>query len=169
MATDMRFIKEATTSTSVTDLSITDCFDSRFRSYYVSIIDLDMSVQDYFHIRVINASGVDSGTNYENANHQLKANTTYSQQGYTGTDTYWRNIAFVYGAVQKIGMGIWIYNPNATNSFTHMKYQNVYDINNLYGNKGIGYHKVNEQITGLNFKPNTGTIDSLTVKVFGIL
>lgn len=51
-----------------------------------------------------------------------------------------------------------------------MKYQNVYDtIGNLWGNKGIGYHKVNEQITGLNFKSNTGTIDSLTVKVFGIL
>jgi len=168
MANDMRFIKEATTSTSVSDLSITDCFDSSFRSYYVSIIDLAMSVGDYFHIRVINSSGVDSATNYENANHQLKANTTYSQQGYTGTDTYWRNVLYVSSASQKIGMGLWVYNPNDTNSFTHIKYQNAYDISNLYGNKGIGYHKVNEQITGLNFISNTGTIDSLTVKVFGI-
>jgi len=167
MATDMRFIKEVSTSTSVTDLSITDCFDNRFRNYYFSVIDCAMSVGDYMHIRIINSSGVDTGANYENASRRHASTGGFANFNYT-TDTYWKNISYISSASQKNAMGLWIYEPNDTSSFTHMKLQNVYDISNLYGNKGAGYHKVSEQITGLNFLANSGTIDNMTIKVFGI-
>ena len=63
MAGSLEFIKSAS-GTSVSTLSLTDCFSNNYSMYQLIINKLDVSATSYFRIRFIDSGGVISTNNY---------------------------------------------------------------------------------------------------------
>ena len=168
MATNLEFIKSAS-GTSVSSLSVTDCFSDKYDVYYVSMTKLDKSTEEWTNIRVVNASGVASGSNYDNARLQLSSYTTFGEHRVTG-QTSWTNIAFQStGTAEGVGFGMYIFNPSDSSSYTFMTHQasSYYSSQGMVGTKGIGVHKVAEAITGVNIL-SSNNFDNITINVYGV-
>ena len=168
MATNLEFIKSAS-GTSVSSLSVTDCFSDKYDVYFVSISKMDNSVASYTNgIRVINTSGVDTGSNYVVASLELRANLAFQtrqRNPYSQIDYVWYSNTT---ASQNIGHTFYVYNPFDSSSYTFFTSQN----SGMNGSNGVGFksiasHNVAEQITGLNFQ-SAGTWNTLDVSVYGV-
>ena len=168
MAGNLEFIKSAS-GTSVSSLSVTDCFSANYDVYYVSMTKLDKSTEEWTNVRLVNASGVASGSNYDNARLQLSSYTIFGEHRVTG-QTSWTNITFQsIGTADGVGFGMYIFNPSDSSSYTFMKHQasSFYSSQGMVGTKGIGVYKVAEAITGVNIL-SSNNFDNITINVFGV-
>jgi len=169
MAGNLEFIKSAS-GTSVSTLSVTDCFSDKYDVYMVSISKLDQSAQNYIEARVIDSGGVDSTTNYDYASLELGAGTAFAEKRNTGQTAWATSISYQNtGADDGVGITMYIFNPYDSSSYTFVKSQSsAYYSSGGLGYKMIGVHKVAEQITGINFFPRSGTLDNMTINVYGV-
>ena len=168
MAGSLEFIKSAS-GTSVTNLSVTDCFSADYEVYYVSMTKLDKSTEEWTNVKLVNASGVTSGSNYDNARLQVSSYTTFGEHRVTG-QTSWTNITFQsIGTADGVGFGMYIFNPSDSSSYTFMKHQasSFYSSQGMVGTKGIGVYKVAEAITGVNIL-SSNNFDNITINVYGV-
>ena len=174
MAGSLEFIKSSTGS-DVASVSVTDCFSDKYDVYKIII-------NKWKYVGTSNAGGmrfIDSGgsvisdSEYYHADLQMRNYAGYQDlkeaSGGTsilcGMDTSNQN-----GASLSTGFVSYVYNPADSSSFTFVNFQDVsmYDTNAILAYKGIGLHKVAEQLTGINFiNRGTGNI-SATIKVFGV-
>jgi len=168
MATNLQFIKSAS-GTSVSSLSVTDCFSDKYDVYMVSITKLDQSAQNYIQARFIDSGGVDSTANYDFASLIMESATSFTESRNTGQTSFASSISFQgTGADNGVGVTMYVFNPNDSSSFTFMKSQSSAYYTHSIGTKMIGVHKVAEQITGINFFPASGTLDNMTINVYGV-
>ena len=168
MATNLEFIKSAS-GTSVSSLSVTDCFSDKYNVYKVSITKAKNSANNYHYARFIDSGGVDASANYDSAGMSLRSFTTFGQMRFTNQDKI-NNIAY-QGPDQDMGTGItfYVFNPYDSSSYTFgLAQTSGYYSSGLFGVKHISVHKVAEQITGINFFPASGTYDNITINVFGV-
>jgi len=169
MAGSLEFIKSASGS-GVSSLSVTDCFSDKYDVYMVSITKLDLSVQNYIEARVIDSGGVDSTSNYDFASLELVANTSFAEKRNTGQTGWATSISYQNtGADDGVGITMYVFNPYDSSSFTFVKsHSSAYYSGGGLGYQMIGVHKVAEQITGINFFPRSGTLDNMTINVYGV-
>ena len=169
MAGSLEFIKSATGS-SVSSLSVTDCFSDTYDVYMISISKLDQTATDYIEARVIDSGGVDSTSNYNFASLEMLAGAGFTQKRNTGQTGFATSISYQgSGADDAVGITMYVFNPNDSSSFTFVKsHSSAYYSGGGIGFKMIGVHKVAEQITGINFFPRSGTLDNMTINVYGV-
>ena len=171
MATNLQFIKSASGS-GINSFSVTDCFSDKYDVYYVSVTKVDIAQAYYNRVRLINASGIDTGSNYDYAALQLTSYQNFSQVRST-TATFW-----LYSSWQSAnasdgqGLGMYIFNPYDSSSYTFMTHQasGFNSGSGMLGFKGIGVHHTAEQITGIEFNTPTSAYnyDNITVNIFGV-
>ena len=163
---NLEFIKSAS-GTSVSSLSVTDCFSASYDVYYVSVTDLNPDATNYQYARFIDSGGVDSTTNYDSASLALRNWTTFAELrsvnqtsiqyiSYRGTDT------------NGTGIGMYVFNPYSS-SYTFTTAQSSTQLGaGTFGVKHISVHKVAEEITGINFFPASGTYNNISINVYGV-
>ena len=169
MATNLEFIKSAS-GTSVSSLSVTDCFSADYDVYYVSISKADLSLSAYHYARFIDSGGVDSTANYDSAGQSIRSYAVFGEMRFTG-QTYINNIAYQSANTSDgNSLSFFVFNPYDSSSYTFALGQasNFNAGSGLFGVKHISVHKVAEQITGINFFPSSGTYDNITINVYGV-
>ena len=171
MATNLEFIKSASGS-SVSSLSVTDCFSDKYDVYFVSISKMDNSVASYTNgIRVINTSGVDTGSNYYVASLELRANLAFQtrqRNPYSQIDYVWYSNTT---ARQKIGHTFYVYNPFDSSSYTFFTAQSSFmDVAGTYmeGYKTVSVLKSAEQCNGIQLNAGVGQLDNITVNIIRV-
>ena len=164
---NLEFIKSATGS-SVSSLSVTDCFSADYDVYYINFVDLDTSITENLIARFIDSGGsVISDSEYDYATLLMRSYSAFGEEKATGT-TF---IGYFSYDEQNAGTGtsMYVYNPNDSSSYTFSMWQNSSGSSvGMLGRKGISVHKSAEQITGINFLPASGTLTKLTVNVYGL-
>ena len=170
MATNLEFIKSASGS-SVNTLDIDDCFSDKYDVYKLVIAKLALATAGYQRLRVIDSGGVDSTANYDGAFLEMISGSAFVEGRSTGSTEI---SYFGYGGSASSNLGgnvLYVYNPYDSSSYTFFQWQSTqYENTNNWGRgtKGIGVHKVAEQITGINMFPQTGNYDNITINVYGL-
>ena len=173
MATNLQFIKSASGS-SVSSLSVTDCFTDKYDVYMVSISKLDQSAQNYLTARFIDSGGsVISNAEYDRASLIMEANVTFTENRATGQTSFNSSISFQgTGADDGVGITMYVFNPNDSSSFTFYTVQSSFIVlggTTLEGYKKIGVLKLAQQLSGIKFAcGNSGTYDNITVNIYGV-
>jgi len=170
---NLEFIKSAS-GTSVTTLDITDCFSDKYDVYYCTVTNIDLSSSGGYgvNIRLIDSLGsVISASEYSYPSLQLKSYMAFAE-GKNATASFILTFsALTGGSAIGAGHSFYIINPNDSSSYTFGLQQGsqFYETAGLLGTKGIGVHKVAEQITGLNIFNDGGiNFDNINIKVFGV-
>ena len=169
MAGSLEFVKTVT-GTSISEFSITDCFSADYDVYKIYVVDYEQSHTTYPYLRFINASGVDSSSNYDYAGLQLWANTTFGQNKNTNQNAMYDVIGYSNANEPQGGISLDIFNPFDSGSYTFMKCQSA---TNSYqpavGVKSIGVQKVAQEVTGFALGFGGGyTWTNITVNVYGV-
>ena len=170
MATNLEFIKSAS-GTSVSSLSVTDCFSANYDVYQIVITELDMSTTSATRLRVLDSGGSPITTGvYDDANLLVISNNTFLEERDTNI-TYVDN--FAYGTNSNLGSNanIMVYNPHSSSSYTFFSYQASQwqdPASNLVGRKSIAFVQDANTHTGFQIIVNTGTIDSIKLSVYGV-
>ena len=168
---NLEFIKSET-GTSVTSLSVTDCFSADYDVYQVLISKLNglqasggRVVQTRF---IDNVGSVISATEYDYATLNMRSYDVFEQFRATNATDFLYTIRYE-AADTEGGVSMNIYNPNDSSSYTFANWQSAGTgtSNRLLGYKSIGVHKSAEQITGIHFFASADSFD-LTVKVYGV-
>jgi len=170
MAGSLEFIKSGSGS-SVSDLSITDCFSSSYDVYKVVINNIEFGAGADMKYRLINASGVVSSANYDSAVLLQRSYGAFSDNR-TENGTEFRSIGF-YDPSGGIGTGkggatvIYIYNPFGS-VYTFVTWQNA-GLSSIGTpvRRGIGMLTVSESHTGINFN-SSETILGVNASVYGV-
>jgi hypothetical protein len=170
MATNLEFIKSAS-GTSVSSLSVTDCFSDKYDVYAVNISVSGLSTgQGWTKLRFLDSVGTEiNQTEYDYASLGLLSYSTFIEEKNTSV-TYIDRIHHI--STVSTGANTWInvYNPYDSSSYTFTTSQSNGNVStpNLVGNKAIGVHKSAEQISGLIFYPNSGTFNNIDISVYGV-
>jgi len=169
MATNLQFIKSAS-GTSVSSLSVTDCFSADYDVYQVLIAKLDSTAGAYAYLRFLDSGGsVISATEYDWAEMDLTAYAGFAENRVTGGSESLLGFAGGTGTADMGGFLTTVYNPNDSSSYTFYNGQSAIKASSgLAGAKYIGVHKSAEQITGINIFPSSGTWDNITINIYGV-
>ena len=169
MATNLQFIKSAS-GTSVSSLSVTDCFSADYDVYFVEVAKSLNSVEANLDIRFIDSGGsIIADSEYDYATLQLNSNTSFGERRSTGNTKISRLVVFGGDEQKTGGTGYaYVYNPYDSSSYTFTQgaSQSIQGTT-FVGDKQIGVHKSAEQITGIAIIPSGGTT-TLIINVYGV-
>ena len=168
MAGNLEFIKSAS-GTSVSSLSVTDCFSDKYDVYQISLVDAQLTTGAANYVLEFLDSGGTPITSlvYERAFLILRAYNTFIETRGTGLGNY----TFGYvNASESNGFEMFVYNPYSSSDYTFLNYQHSSFVvgNGNYGNKGIGVMKSAETVTGIKLAGTSGTFSSIAVSVYGV-
>ena len=165
MAGSLEFVKSASGST-VSSLSVTDCFSADYDIYQVTITTLQTSTAANIDVRFIDTGGVVSTSTYDEAILILPSNTGFSEIRNTG-QTSIGGVSYGGGASTGASINMMVFNPNDSSSYTFLTDQSNAWTGVLQAYKGIGVEKTTQTITGINFFPSSGTI-TMEILVYGV-
>ena len=176
MAGSLEFIKSAS-GTSVSSLSVTDCFSANYDVYKIvghtaEYLPVDATDAIDLRIQFIDSGGsIISDSEYDTARLTMKAEASFDSDRQT-------NIAYMYGSVlvgnyQNGGAVLYVFNPTNSSSYTFMLGQGAsgYETsaNKFRSAKQIGVLKQTSSITGINFvSPSASNDFKADIKVFGL-
>ena len=168
MATNLEFIKSAS-GTSVSSLSVTDCFSADYDVYAFFIVKQDTTADGDTHLRFIDSGGsVITASEYDTAQLSLGSYATFGEGRATNADRIYNVHQGQAVSAENGGSINYIYNPNDSSSYTFLQAQSGSTVGGtLYGGKGISVHKSAETIRGINFH-TTAYWGSGTVSVYGV-
>ena len=168
---NLEFIKSAN-GTSVSSLSVTDCFSASYDVYYIDIVKANAPTTDtQLQVRLINSGGVVSTSNYDEATLQMQSDTAFVEKRNTNTTRLAEILELDASLDTGTGFSMYVFNPYDSSSYTFTKHQSGSwsGTPNLYGYKGIGVYKVAEQITGIHFLAGvTQNLTELIINVYGV-
>ena len=169
MATNLEFIKSAS-GTSVSSLSVTDCFSDKYDVYAVTISKIDVSATGSARFRFLDSGGSEiSASEYDTANLRFRTNAGYEELRYTGQTYIQYTFSTNDNSAYAGGQIMYVFNPNDSSSYTFVQYQSAsYATDTYLGFKSIGVHKSAEQITGLQIRVDSGTIERLSASIYGV-
>jgi len=168
---NLEFIKSAS-GTSVSSLSVTDCFSAKYDVYFFSFYNVQNSISANHNFRLIDSGGTPiSASEYDWAILQFAAGGDTNVYNYTATNTS-SNTSWSFVSrkdTDATGQGVtgYFFNPNDSSSYTFFKSQASFISTNHTMRKMIGVHKVAEQITGFQIFPDSGTL-TLDISVYGV-
>ena len=166
----LRLINETTTTGTVSTLNITDVFSADFDIYKIVINDLDVTANPYIYLKFINSSGSVIASGYDRAALLMYSWTTFGESRSTSTDKIILGWANGSDTSDNIGVVAYIFNPFSSSSYSFtMSQASGFDAGNGNGNtKSIGVLKNTASMTGFQCCLNTGSIEQLTVKTYGL-
>jgi hypothetical protein len=170
MAGSLEFIKSAS-GTSVSSLSVTDCFSDKYDVYMIQLKEFDTTATASSLFRFLDSGGTEvSSALYDFANLTIRAGNTFLEEKGTSQSTI---ANFSYATTTNNGMGntIMVFNPYDSSSYSFLAYQTAHwqQINNyMEGRKSIAVLKQSAIHSGFKIYPNTGTLDKITVSVYGV-
>tara|TARA_R100000664_G_scaffold957_1_gene2641 strand:- start:394 stop:906 length:513 start_codon:yes stop_codon:yes gene_type:complete len=169
MASNLQFIKSASGS-SVSSLSVTDCFSANYDVYEIVIRNFQSSGNVDGNFRFLNSSNAEiTSSDYDFARLNLKSYTSFSdgrQTGQTSLQTGMFTVTSSDGTGEQI---ITVFNAFDSSSFSFLLIQGagIRVGSGLDGYKNIGILKSAQQCKGFSILPDSGTI-SLQVSVYGV-
>ena len=171
MATNLQFIKNVSSSASVTSVDITDCFSANYDVYMLSFADIDINGagDENIDIRLLDSGGsAISASEYDSAGLVLRYNTGFSEISETSATQFTYGAGYVKDSdIGAGGLIAYIYNPYDSSSYTFLQHQQANTANHS-GQKYIGVHKSAEQITGIQIRVDSGTIERLGASIYGV-
>jgi len=171
MATNLEFIKSATSTSATSSLQVTDCFSDKYDVYKVILELGSVTSEASIGTRLIDSGGVDSTANYDVAILQMKSTSSFSESSTTG-NTRWDSVLYTEGTVGGFHI-MYVFNPYDSSSYTFCEFQKnshylASSTSTMYGGKGIGVHKVAEQITGISAYQASTRLENATLAVYGV-
>jgi hypothetical protein len=163
---NLRLINE-TTASSVSSVDITDVFSADFDIYKITL-NSRKTASGTLKIRMINSSGsIISSSNYDYAQADMYANTTFGETRSTNNNYYRTLIADDYFSTV-----LYIFNPNNALSYSfflsqQIGYYNAAGIPTLTS-KQIGVLKQTASMSGIHFVSDTGTLTDFNCKIYGL-
>ncbi len=172
MATNLEFIKNVKSNSSVTSFDVTDVFTAKYDVYKVVTTITTDSDNLEVPMRLLDTSGTNvGGSDYENAFLELRSSTTFGEGRVTGDTEIIRVMRTGAGSQSAGNNVIYFYNPFDSSSFTFLQYQASLwadDTPQLVGQKGISVHKSAESIGGFRYFVSSNNITSHNVSVYGV-
>jgi hypothetical protein len=166
---NLEFIKSAS-GTSVSSLSITDCFSDKYDVYVLSIAKEHSDTDGSIRLKFIDSGGSTiSDLEYDSCLLNMGASYGFLENRYTGLG--YINRAGVSGntIAESTGNITYIYNPYNSSSYTFTQMQDAGVVAlGFFGGKGIGVHKSAEQLTGLVLEDSSGTFGFIEASVYGV-
>lgn len=170
MVGSLEFIKSAS-GTSVSSLSVTDCFSDKYDVYKIVIDTYEAATAQELAIRLLDSGGsVISASNYDSATEILRSYNTF-QEVRTTNQSMIQYLGWNSATTVGFGLTLYVFNPFDSSSYTFFKNQTSSFVN---GSGGIGYkaiavHKSAEQTTGINLFGASGhNLDDIAVSVYGV-
>jgi len=165
MSTILELI-DTKTATSVSNVSITNCFSADYDAYKVILDTIDFASGD-LKFRLINASGVVSSSHYDDAVSLMRSYGVFGENQTVG-GTEFGSIGFSDLSNKGGATVIDIYNPFSSSLYTAANWQNagVSSIGTPV-RKGLGLLRVAESHTGINFL-SSATILNVRARVYGV-
>ena len=170
MAGNLEFIKSAS-GTSVSSLSVTDCFSADYDVYEVYITSLDQSATAGVYISLLDSVGSEiTSASYDNAFLLMYSTTSFLEGRYTGQTSF---LGFSYNTTsyeQSIGFKMVVFNPYNSSSYSFIKaHTSLYRAGlGTIGYKSIGVLKSAETCTGIKVFGDTGSYDDIQLSVYGV-
>ncbi len=172
MATNLQFIKSAQSLSTVSSISVTDCFNANYDVYEVYITKIDTTNLDWIQWTYLDSGGSEvTSSLYDEAVLEMTAFASFGESRTTNAVRHLRGIRGSSGATDFGGLKITIFNPYSSSSYTFATTQSsAYSSNNsgMFGSKGIFVLKQSATHTGIKVKGSTTNMDNVTVKVFGV-
>ena len=165
MSTSLQYITKAS-GANISDLSITDCFNSNYEVYQVFLDTIEFADGD-MSFRFINGSGVVSSSEYDDA---VNLQRSYGGFGDNNTQNGTSFGSIGYDNNQNGGGAtkITVFNPYESDTYTYVTWQNTGQSSiGTPVRKGIGMLEVAESHTGINFVGNA-TIEKVSATVYGV-
>jgi len=167
---NLEFIKSAS-GTSVSSLSVTDCFSADYDVYFISITDLKQaSGGTLISYRYLDSSNTPiTSAVYDKAALVVRSGSAFGQSRSTN-QTYGLDLnAYAHTGTQGIGNSIYIINPYDSASYSFALAQTAhYESGAFAGYKAIGVMKSAQQCNGIEFSSSSANFDNITVNVFGV-
>ena len=166
MAGNLEFIKSAS-GTSVSSLSITDCFNANYDVYKVIGTDFNPSTEINLELRYIDSGGSTISTStYDRAFLNMTSYATFVESATPNAPSI---IAVGSQSTTGNGFNFEIYNPFSSSSYTFNTHQaSTYVSSGGRGYKGIDVEKSTTSVTGLYFFVSSGTFDINNISVYGL-
>jgi hypothetical protein len=167
---NLEYIKSAS-GTSVSSLTVTDCFSSTYDVYMIQMNEYDTTANTSPLFRFLDSGGTEiSNSNYDMANSVLRAGNTPLEEIATNST---RIANFSYATTTNKGMGntIIVFNPYDSSTYSFLMYQTAHwqHINNyMEGRKSIAVLKEAAIHSGFKIYADSGTIDIISLSVFGV-
>ena len=165
---NLEFIKSAS-GTSVSSLSVTDCFSDKYDVYQISSVDgqLTTGAANYV-LEFLDSGGTPITTSvYDRAFLTVRSFNTFIETRGTGLGNY----TFGYiNPSESGGFEMFVYNPYSSSDYTFLNYQqSSFSVGNGgNGFKGIGVMKSAQTVTGIKLSGTSGTFSSIAVSVYGL-
>ena len=175
MAGNLEFIKSAS-GTSVSSLSVTDCFSANYDVYYFALAVTNQSTGTAnIEARLLDSGGSEVSTStYDLAGLDLNSYTTFAEVRLTSQTSYKNLTISDNDNPQEDGnAGFYVFNPYDSSSYTFITNQSAMIIesggvtNRFRGRKSIYVEKTAQTNTGLKFIPTIGNCD-INVSVYGL-
>ena len=165
----LRFIKRLDLSTSVSSLSLTDCFTTDFNSYKVMFRDFRTAstTAENLYIQYINTAGTKiTSSSYNSAVRYIQS--TSGKTDFRSTNATSMIVGTADQEPESSGILINVFNPMKSTAFTN---HTVHSINSGSGQgivfMGVGGIESSVQVSGICIYPASGSIDKGTILVYG--
>ena len=170
MATNLRYLKEFEATEEVSEILCTDAFTSGFDTYAVYITKMDVTVQTYSYIRLLDSSNNSIGdSEYAYAQMDMSSSTSSFSNARSNSATSWAAVD-IGGTddAKNLGHLFYVFNPESSSTYTFAIGQSAGYTSVGYGTKWIGVHKSAEQIKGIRFFRGSGNMNNINIKIFGV-
>ena len=171
----LRLINETEITSAVNGISVTDVFSADFDIYYATIsnVSQDSTTGNNTRMRFVNASGsIVSASNYDNAQLDMAAETTFGEIRGTNADS--TGLAFAMTndlEPEGISNSYYFFNPYSSSSYTFAIQQGSSRFSGVFrSGKGIAVLKQLTSITGFHIYQATSSINlnSGFIRVYGL-
>ena len=166
---NLEFIKSATGS-SVSSLSVTDCFSAKYDVYEIIIRNFQSSASTNGNFRFLDSSNAEiTSSNYDIAKLNLKSYTSFSEVTATNQTLIETGLFTVTSSDGTGELVIRAFTPFDSSDFSFLLIQGagIRVSSGLDGYKNIAVLKSAEQCKGFSILADSGTV-SLAVSVYGL-
>jgi hypothetical protein len=168
----LEFIKQTSTESNVSSLSVTDCFTSTYK-FYKCVYSVDeVGTEVATETRLLNSSGAVTSSNYDHAVEFMRVGSGSYSEGSNENNDKWQFT--MYNEEAKGGFYVmYLYNPADASTFTFANWQmsSTYLASStrvLMARKGIGVLKVAEAHTGIQVYALSSNITKSKLTVYGV-
>ena len=172
---NLRLINETPITSAVNSVNVTDVFSADFDIYFATIsnVSSDSTTGNNTRMRFINSSGsVVSASNYDNAQLDMAAETSFGETRGTNADS--TGLAFAMSndlEPEGISNSYYFFNPYSSSSYTFALQQGSARFSGVFrSGKGIAVLKQLASITGFQIYQATSSINmnSGVIRTYGL-
>ena len=168
----LEFIKETSTDTNVSSLSVSDCFTSTYNLYKCVYAVDEVGTELATETRLLNASGAVTSSNYDHAIEFMRAGSGSYSEGSNVNNDKWQFTMYNEGSVGGFYV-MYLYDPANASSYTFANWQmaSSYLASSttvVMARKGIGVLKVAEAHTGIQVYALSSNITKSKLTVYGV-